>query len=94
MYTDVSVHHEDGSGWCVSTRIRSKIVSEQSGAYTCTKSNMRVEIAAIIVALIWYHVPMSPEQSNCLIPSYFCVKSKMDMNGIVPAFKVLCEYTV
>lgn len=55
---------------------------------------MRVEIAAIILAFIWYHVPMSPEQSNCLIPSYFCVKSKMDMNGIVPAFKVLCEYTV
>lgn len=55
---------------------------------------MRVEIAAIILAFIWYHVPMSPEQSNCLIPSYFCVKSKMDMNGIVPVFKVLCEYTV
>ena len=43
IFTDGSVKRGVQSGWGFSARCRSKIIMEQSGAYSATTSSMRME---------------------------------------------------
>ena len=53
IFTDGSVKRGVQSGWGFSARCRSKIIMEQSGAYSATTSSMRMEEQAATKALEW-----------------------------------------
>lgn len=50
---DGPVHRGDRSDWGFSTRIKSKVITEQSGAYRSITSNMGKEVFATTAALRW-----------------------------------------